>query len=224
MDWANADARDVVLAICGHWRLDFAQAQDYLLARQLQEAEEQGAGGAQQGAWEEEEEVVDGAVIPMPGRELITVGAAFVGTGENGLRDGAAAQAMFGNFMTAMLFMPDGRVLLADTWNHCIRVLSADLQQVSTVAGDGEAGNQDGAAAQAQFNFPRGLALLPDGRVLVADQGNHRIRLLSADLQQVSTVAGDGEEGHQDVLRCRRICATPKPSCCYQIDACWWLT
>jgi hypothetical protein len=46
MDWANADARDVVLAICGHWRLEFAQAEDYLLARQLQEAEEQGAGGA----------------------------------------------------------------------------------------------------------------------------------------------------------------------------------
>ena len=93
MDWANADARDVVLAICGHWRLDFAQAEDYLLARQLQEAEEQGAGGAQQGAGEEEEEVADDAVIPMPGRELITVGAAVVGMGEGGLRDGAAAEA-----------------------------------------------------------------------------------------------------------------------------------
>ena len=33
MDWANADARDVVLAICGHWRLDFAQAEGYLLAQ-----------------------------------------------------------------------------------------------------------------------------------------------------------------------------------------------
>ena len=136
MDWANADARDV--------------GADYLLARQLQEAEEQGAGGAQQGAGEAEEEVADDAVIPMPGRELITVGAAVVGTGEGGFRDGAAVEAMFSGYIPAMLFLPDGRVLLADTWNHCIRVLSADLQQVSTVAGDGEIGHQDGAAAQAQ--------------------------------------------------------------------------
>jgi hypothetical protein len=89
-------------------------------------------------------------------------------------------------------------VLVADLDNNRIRMLSADLQQVSTVAGDGERGHQDGAAAQAQFNCPYGLALLTDGRVLVSDQGNNRIRVLSADLQQVSTVAGDGGEEHRD--------------------------
>jgi uncharacterized protein affecting Mg2+/Co2+ transport len=94
--------------------------------------------------------------------------------------------------------LPDGRVLVADSGNHRIRVLSADLQQVSTVAGDGVAGHQDGIAAQAQFHCPAALALLPDRRVLVSDNSNHRIRMLSADLQQVTTVAGDGEHGHQD--------------------------
>ena len=71
------------------------------------------------------------------------------------------------------------------------------------MAGDGENGHRDGAAAQAQFNRPTDLALLPDSRVLVADQNNQRIRLLSADLQQViqvSTVAGDGEWGHRDEI------------------------
>jgi hypothetical protein len=72
-------------------------------------------------------------------------------------------------------------------------VLSADLPQVSTVAGDGEQGHWDGAAAQTQFNCPSGLALLPDGRVLVADFSNRRIRVLSADLQQVSTLTNAGE-------------------------------
>jgi hypothetical protein len=67
-------------------------------------------------------------------------------------------------------------------------MLSADLQQVSTVAGDGGGGHRDGAAAQAQFNCPAGLTLLPDGRVLVTDIDNNRIRVLSADLQQVSTL------------------------------------
>jgi hypothetical protein len=119
------------------------------------------------------------------------------GDGEQGHRDGAAAQAQF-RCPSGLALLPDGRVLVVDQWNHRIRVLSADLQQVSTVAGDGEGGHRDGAAAQAQFNYPAGLALLPDGCVLLADQENHRIRMLSADLQQVSTVAGDGEQGHQD--------------------------
>jgi len=58
------------------------------------------------------------------------------------------------------------------------------------VAGDGEEwGHHDGAAAQAQFYHSAGLALLPDGRVLVADMNNNRIRVLSADLQQASTRA-----------------------------------
>ena len=84
--------------------------------------------------------------------------------------------------------LPDGRVLVADSGNNRIRVLSADLQQVSTVAGNGEAGYRDGAAADAQFDDPTGLAMLSDGRVLVADRLNGRIRVLSADLQKVSTL------------------------------------
>jgi hypothetical protein len=90
---------------------------------------------------------------------------------------------------------PGLQVLVVDHNNHRHRVLSADLQQVSTVAGDGEPGHRDGAAAQAQFNNPTGLTLLPDGRVLLSDYSNQRIRVLSADLQQVSTVAGDGRAG-----------------------------
>jgi DNA-binding beta-propeller fold protein YncE len=120
------------------------------------------------------------------------------GDGAEGHRDGAAAQAQF-NWPAGLALLPGGRgVLVVDCNNHRIRVLSADLQQVSTVAGDGEAGHQDGAVAQARFYGPTGLALLPDGRVLVTDEDNNRIRVLSADLQQVSTVAGDGERGHQD--------------------------
>ena len=115
----------------------------------------------------------------------------------SGHRDGTAAQAQF-SYPSSLALLADGRVLVADWGNHRIRMLSADLQQVSTVAGDGEYGHRDGAAAQAQFNCPSGLTPLPDGCVLVTDEDNHRIRMLSADLQQVSTVAGGGEAGHRD--------------------------
>ncbi len=121
----------------------------------------------------------------------------LAGDGVEGYRDGAAAQAQF-SCPSGFALLTDGRVLVADRWNQRIRMLSADLQQVSTVAGDGWGGHRDGAAAQAQFNYPDGLALLPDGRVLIADKYNSRIRMLSADLLQVSTVAGDGGYGHRD--------------------------
>ena len=201
-DWPNCDAEAAVAALSVHYRFPRAGAvqllRDQGILRPRAEAEQDDDDVEEAEGWGSEEDEEDGdAIIPMPGQDLVSVGAMVVGTGEEGFQDGAAAAARF-NDVRAMLLLPDGRVLVADWWNHRIRVLSADLQQVSTVAGDGEEGHQDGGAAQAQFNRPRGLALLPDGRVVMADSGNHRIRVLSADLLQVSTVAGDGGQGHRD--------------------------
>jgi hypothetical protein len=137
---------------------------------------------------------LDNRRIRMLSADLVSTVA---GDGEQGHRDGAAAQAQF-NDLAGLALLSDGRVSMAVRGNDRICMLSADLQQVSTVAGDGTIGHRDSAAAQAQFCGPRDLALLPDGRMLVVDCGNHRIRALSADLQQVSTVAGDGEQGHRD--------------------------
>ena len=138
----------------------------------------------------------------MPGQVLVTV-SMTVGTGSwRGFQDGAAAEAKFSGGIYGMLCLPDGCVLVADTGNNRIRLLSADLQEVSTVAGDGEEGHRDGAAAQARFNGPAGLALLPYGRVLVGDGEycNHCIRLLSADLQEVSTLTIDGVDNLSSFL------------------------
>ena len=43
MDWGALGSRDAVLAVCERFRVDFAQAEDYLLARQLGQAEERAA-------------------------------------------------------------------------------------------------------------------------------------------------------------------------------------
>ena len=174
---------DVLLAILRQ------RAEEQEGTEDAEEAEEGGGGGGGAGA----------AVIPMPAQDLITVvGATVLGTGVRGHEDGAAAAATF-DCVRGLLRLADGRVLFGDENSNCIRMLSADLQQVSTLTRHTRGGgHQDGAAAQSQFRWPRDLVQLPDRRVLVADMGNHRIRLLSADLQQVSTVAGDGARGHRD--------------------------
>jgi hypothetical protein len=201
-DWNACDAEAVVAALSVRYRFSRANAVQLLRDEGILPQRDEEVEDAEE--WEDEGSEDDGAlVIPMPGQDLIAVGAAAVGAGgDEAFLDGAAEGARFAGII-AMLRLPDGRVLVADIYNHRIRVLSTDLQQVSTVAGcgpagAGSAGHQDGAAAQAEFSGPCGLALLPDGRVLVSDFGFNGIRMLSADLQQVSTVAGDGEQGHQD--------------------------
>ena len=47
MDWAAIGSRDAVLAVCARFGVGFAQAEDYLLARQLGQADER-AGAAEQ--------------------------------------------------------------------------------------------------------------------------------------------------------------------------------
>ena len=61
--------------------------------------------------------------------------------------------------------------------------------RVSRLAGSGEQGSSEGMGAAALFMNPTGLAVRPDGSVVVADCCNNTIRLISA-AGVVSTLAG----------------------------------
>jgi N,N-dimethylformamidase beta subunit-like protein/NHL repeat-containing protein len=92
---------------------------------------------------------------------------------------------------TAVAAAPDGSAVVCDQ-DRILRVSTAGA--VSVVAGS-TAGFADGAAAQAQFRSPRGVAVGPDGTIYVADSGNHRIRAIAAGV--VRTVAGS-DQGFAD--------------------------
>jgi len=64
---------------------------------------------------------------------------------------------------------------------------------ISTLAGSADAGGgfADGAAEDAQFNYPCGVAVDNSGNVYVADTENQRIRKISTD-GNVATMAGNG--------------------------------
>ncbi|MEY3013500.1 MAG: hypothetical protein RIT45_2235 [Pseudomonadota bacterium] len=90
----------------------------------------------------------------------------------------------------------DGAVWLVDRDGHRVRRLDPKTLSLTTVAG-GNGGYLDGTGDKARFNQPSGLDVRPDGAVVVADTGNHRLRLCTA-AGVVTTLAGDGTAGFLD--------------------------
>lgn len=72
-----------------------------------------------------------------------------------------------------------------------------------TLVGRPDRGFTDGAAWQARFDHPRGLAVAPGGRrIVVADTQNHVLRELSGNLDTVRTLAGRAQTpGMRDAIR-----------------------
>ncbi|MEX2540230.1 MAG: thioredoxin-like domain-containing protein [Trueperaceae bacterium] len=88
---------------------------------------------------------------------------------------------------------PGNRLFIADTNHHRIVVTTLD-GRVLDVIGSGEAGFIDGAANEARFLRPRGMALSGGDTLYVADTGNHSIRRIDLASGEVSTAAGSGEQ------------------------------
>jgi sugar lactone lactonase YvrE len=125
---------------------------------------------------------------------------------DEGYRDGSAAVAQF-NTPSGIALDKDNNIIIADTSNNRIRMLTADLK-VTTVAGSGDAGFKDGPASEAQFDGPIGVAVDRRGNIFVADAYNDRIRKISTD-GNVTTIAGAGSPGFGDGAGAEALFDTP---------------
>ncbi|HBN10076.1 MAG TPA: hypothetical protein DD435_16035 [Cyanobacteria bacterium UBA8530] len=115
--------------------------------------------------------------------------------GESGYGEGQGKAAKF-DTPQGIAVDTAGNAYVADTWNQRIRKIRPD-GLVSTLAGNGASGYQDGAGVAAKFNHPQGVAVDGAGNVYVADSWNQRIRKISPG-GLVSTLAGTGESGFLD--------------------------
>ena len=91
-----------------------------------------------------------------------------------------------------------GNLVIADSGNHALRIVSLQTGAVRTLAAPRSSGAEDGSAEVARFSAPLGLASDPTGGYFVADSGNSTIRRVGPD-GRVSTIAGSpGAAGAAD--------------------------
>jgi DNA-binding beta-propeller fold protein YncE len=134
-------------------------------------------------------------VFTTSGPQQLLVSTLAGRVGESGNLDGSGTDARF-NIPTGITVNPAGQMVVADYFNHAVRLVSED-GAVSTLAGGGGAGFADGQGAAARFKEPLSVAVTAKGDIVVADAGNHAVRVVTAG-GAVRTLAGSGEPGFQD--------------------------
>jgi len=86
--------------------------------------------------------------------------------------------------------LPDGRIAAADFLHQVIELVAPDTGRVTLIAGAWDVrGTADGAGAIARFSAPYGIAVRGDGKLIVMDHDNNRIRLVGLD-GTTTTLAG----------------------------------
>jgi sugar lactone lactonase YvrE len=141
------------------------------------------------------------------------------GNGTYGLagNGGPAASAEF-RHPASVAVDPAGNIVIADTYNHEIRVVAATQGtfygvamtdgDIYAVAGKGRShfSGDGGVSTNASLARPKGIAVDQNGNLVVADTGNQRIRVIAATTGtfygeamtagHIYTVAGRGVSGY----------------------------
>ncbi|MFI5152508.1 MAG: NHL repeat-containing protein [Chitinophagales bacterium] len=119
-------------------------------------------------------------------RDQVTV-STLAGNGRMGFESGRLRESSFSNPM-AVASDGKGNLYIADSRNNLIRKIDRE-GQVSTIAGSGAAGSDDGPGRTASFFYPQGIAVDKSGNIFIADTHNNLIRKMGLD-GMVKTIAG----------------------------------
>lgn len=94
----------------------------------------------------------------------------------------------------SLQLLPDGSILFSNETDGRVRKIGPE-GQLSTLAGGGVGAGL--AATNTYLFFPGGVALDPQGRLLIADTGNNLVRRIETD-GTLTTLAGNGFRGFKE--------------------------
>ena len=109
-----------------------------------------------------------------PAGEVSTIAAGPA----NGAADQAGQDTLF-NGPIGIAVDAAGQIFVADTYNDRIRRIAGN--GVATTVAGSTRGSADGAAGDARFDTPTGLAIDGSGTLYVADTGGDRVRVVTPD-------------------------------------------
>lgn len=118
-----------------------------------------------------------------------------IGTGEIGdAKDGPALEASL-NHPTHLTFDPEGRLVMSAWHNSKVMRYEAETRELITLSGDGrrDYGGDNGPAEMAVLDLPVATVFDRQGRMLIMDQANQRIRRVDDD-GMIRTVVGPSEQ------------------------------
>jgi sugar lactone lactonase YvrE len=137
---------------------------------------------------------VNWTVLRRNRRGVVTTIAGNGSLGYTG--DEGAATSAYLSAPSALARDAGGNLYVTEPWANRVRRIEAASGIISTFAGNGRRGfdGDGGPATKARFDGPQGIACDRDGRLVVADAGNHRVRRVARD-GTITTIVGTGRDG-----------------------------
>ena len=133
------------------------------------------------------------------------------GNGKKGYEgEGTRAKSSALNNPTGLAISSTGELYIADTGNNRIRKVDRRTGLLTTVIGNGEAGDSGdlGPAINARLNKPTAIVFDHHDNLFIADTKNHKIRLFHKKSGRIATLAGNGKAGYcgDDSGRSKNAC------------------
>jgi len=110
--------------------------------------------------------------------------------GDGGLATNASLSGVVGIAIDSV-----GNRLITDTFHNRIRQVDAATQIITTVAGGGPAGGDNGPSVAASLAVPAGVAVNSSGDLFLTETYNNRVRRIDHITGAITTVAGTGMIG-----------------------------
>lgn len=121
----------------------------------------------------------------------------FTGSGEKAVpKDGSSFVNAAVSGPRAIDFTTSGNAILALREGNSVYRLDLAKQQFVHLAGTGKQGytGDGGPARSATLSGPKGVAIAPNGDIVLADTESHTIRVLRQSSGTIETVVGDGKK------------------------------